>query len=113
MKAVVRMIGYFFTDFSASRTRNYYGNNKCESVVAGVSPAFLQRMLSELGVSLVFVANRTGAADVFFNRWRVAGVLNCARPSDNHFQRLSDCHLRISRAGSRDFSSLGLQFIRR
>src|SRR6266403_134438 len=58
---------------------------------------------------LVFFANRPGAADVFLNGPRVAGVLHLTGASDDHFQRLCDSDLRVACAGSREFSSFGLQ----
>src|SRR5437016_7705172 len=44
----------------------------------------------------IFFANGSGASDVFLNRRRVAGLADFACTSDGHFQRVSDCDLRVT-----------------
>ena len=55
------------------------------------------------------MANGPGAAHVFLNRWRVAGINDFACTGNRHFQRLADRDLGVRRASRGNFGSFGLE----
>ena len=65
-----------------------------------------------IDIFLIPAPDRTGAGDMFFDRFRIAGIGNFARASDRDFQCFAGHNLGVRRARGGDFGGFGLKTAR-
>ena len=94
MKKSLRIINLFPPVSNILQLHQYFAaaaENRCRGACVKhlTTWAFAAANAPTIISRLVFFANGPGAADVFLNGPRVAGVLHLAGASDDHFQRLA------------------------